>query len=84
MAVEFVRDPTTRQAFRKEDNYSNQVVEAAQSLGLNILGTLGDCGKYHMEHVILSPPYIITASEVKEMVCILKAAIQQVDQSSSI
>ena len=72
--------PSTGEAFDKHAGYSNRVVEVSQDLGLNILGTLGDTGEYHVEHVILSPPYIVKAEEVLEIVRLLKMAIQLVDQ----
>ena len=78
-AVEFMRDPPNHVAFERGDNYSNRVVEVARDLGLNILGNLGDTGEYHVEHVIISPPYIITADEIREIVGLLKAAVQIVD-----
>ncbi|KAK5129218.1 hypothetical protein LTR08_003742 [Meristemomyces frigidus] len=79
-AVEFMRRPSTGDPFDKHAGYSNRVVEVSQDLGLNILGTLGDTGEYHVEHVILSPPYIVKAEEVAEIVRLLKTAIQLVDQ----
>jgi adenosylmethionine-8-amino-7-oxononanoate aminotransferase len=79
-AVEFMRDPTRKVPFLIPDNYSNRVVEVARSLGLNILGNLGDTGEYHVELVIISPPYVVNAGEIKEIVQRLKAAIDIVDQ----
>ena len=79
-AVEFMLNPASRRPFDRDANYSNRVVEAARSLGLNILGNLGDTGEYHVEHVILSPPYIVNAEEIKEIVRRLKAAIEIVDR----
>jgi adenosylmethionine-8-amino-7-oxononanoate aminotransferase len=79
-AVEFMRDPKKKVPFLISDNYSNRIVEVARSLGLNILGNLGDTGKYYVELVIISPPYIVNAAEIKEIVQRLKAAIAIVDQ----
>lgn len=66
--------------FERIANYSNQVVNAARSLGLNILGNLGDCGEINVEHAILSPPYIVNVEEMRENVTRLKAAVQLVDR----
>lgn len=79
-SVEFMKAPEKHQAFEKTANYSNRVVEVAAELGLNILGTLGDTGEYHVEHIILSPPYIVKAEEIREIVSLLKTAIQLVDR----
>lgn len=78
-AIEFMDDPALEKAFRKGNGYSDRVVKHAQQLGLNILGTLGHTGQYHVEHVILSPPYVISAAEVTEVVRLLKSAIQLAD-----
>lgn len=82
-AVEFVKEKGKCRPFPRNANYSNRVVEVAQDLGLNILGTLGDTGEFHVEHVILSPPYIVNAAEIKEITRLLKASIQLVDHEFS-
>lgn len=82
-AVEFMRDPTSRTPFEFKDHYSDKVVETARALGLNVLGNLGPTGEYHVELVIISPPYIINADEVKEIVRRLKSAIVAVDNEAT-
>ena len=79
-AVEFMDSPSRKKPFAKGSGYSDRIVKAAQTLGLNILGTLGHTGHFHVEHVIISPPYIINSEEVTEIVQRLKAAIQMVDR----
>lgn len=79
-SVEFVMSPERSQPFEKTAHYSDRIVEVAADLGLNILGTLGDTGEYHVEHIILSPPYIVNAEEIQEIVRLLKEAVQIVDQ----
>jgi len=77
-AVEFMADPERMEPFLPEHNFSNRIVEAARKLGLNILGNLGETGEYYVDLVIISPPYIINAAEVKEVVRLLKEAIETV------
>ncbi|KAF2478621.1 pyridoxal phosphate-dependent transferase [Neohortaea acidophila] len=79
-AIEFMKDPAARTPFARGSGYSDRVVEVAQGLGLNILGTLGHTGEYHVEHVIISPPYIISQEEVSEVVRLLRETIVAVDQ----
>ncbi|KFY53122.1 hypothetical protein V496_07889 [Pseudogymnoascus sp. VKM F-4515 (FW-2607)] len=74
-AVEFMLDPAKKTAFSAKDNFSNRIVEVAGQLGLDILGTLGKTGLYDMDFVIIAPPYIVTASEIKIIVKLLKKAI---------
>lgn len=78
-AVEFMEVPSLRKPFLLGSGYSDAIVKVAKESGLNILGTLGHTGEYHVEHVIISPPYIINAVEVTEIVRRLKKAIQTVD-----
>lgn len=82
-AVEFMQNPERRVPFERNANYSNQVVKVARGLGLNILGNLGDCGDIHVEHILLSPPYIVNAEEIREIVKRLKLAVQLVDREFS-
>jgi hypothetical protein len=49
-------------------------------LGQNILGNLGHTGKYQVDHVLVCPPYIVTDSELEEIVSLLKTAITKASQ----
>jgi adenosylmethionine-8-amino-7-oxononanoate aminotransferase len=77
-AVEFVADTKEKNPFGVEDNFSNRIVETAMELGLNILGNLGETGKYYIDLVIISPPYIINQTEVRKIVELLKEAVLKV------
>jgi adenosylmethionine-8-amino-7-oxononanoate aminotransferase len=74
-AVEFILDPRTKSPFPREHNFSNRIVEIAAELGLNVLGNLGKTGELDVELVIISPPYIVTRSEIEAIVDILKTAV---------
>lgn len=75
-AVEFMLDPKTKTPFPVQHNYSNRIVEIAAELGLNILGNLGKTGKIDVELVIVSPPYIVTETEIKAIVQLLKESVR--------
>ena len=79
-AVEFMADPEMMQPFKPADNFSNRIVEAARNIGLNVLGNIGETGEYYVDLVIISPPYIINAAEVREVVRLLKEAVAGVSQ----
>ncbi len=80
-AVEFMRDPSRKVAFPMNASFSNRIVDSAAQLGLNILGTLGKTGFYEVDFVIIAPPYIVSASEIKTIVKLLKKAIcEMVDE----
>jgi adenosylmethionine-8-amino-7-oxononanoate aminotransferase len=75
-AVEFILDTTTETPFPREHNFSNRIVEVAAELGLNVLGNLGKTGELDVELVIISPPYIVSKTEVECIVDLLKNVIE--------
>lgn len=78
-AVEFMQDPQNRVPFAPRDfKFCNRVVDTCLDMGLNLLGNLGDTGSVHIEHVIISPPYIVNEEQLRRMVRILRAAIETV------
>ncbi|KAJ5808998.1 hypothetical protein N7474_010267 [Penicillium riverlandense] len=79
-AVEFVVEKDTKTVFSPRFNFCNQVVKHSLEMGLNILGNLGHTGEYQVDHVIVCPPYIVTDSELEEIVSRLKAAIVKTSQ----
>lgn len=79
-SVEFMKDKEKKIPFSPDAKFCNQVVDKALALGLNILGNLGTTGEVHVEHVIMSPPYVITEAELRRMVSILKRAVEDVSR----
>ncbi|KKY16022.1 hypothetical protein UCRPC4_g06033 [Phaeomoniella chlamydospora] len=79
-AVEFMQDTAKMIPFDPAYQFSNRIIAVARDLGLNILGNLGKTGEIDVELVIICPPYIINANEVKTVVALLKQAVTQVSQ----
>ncbi|KAF6836757.1 putative class III aminotransferase [Colletotrichum plurivorum] len=79
-AVEFMEDKQRMAAFPPSAKFCNKVVDRALELGLNILGNLGSTGDVHVEHIIMSPPYVVTGEDLRRMVAILKRSIQDVSR----
>ncbi|QPC78827.1 hypothetical protein HYE68_009579 [Fusarium pseudograminearum] len=77
-AVEFVQDRQSKTPFPASMRLCHGIVGKSLDLGLNILGNLGQTGEVHVDHVIMSPPYVVTESELERMVDILRTAIQAV------
>ncbi|KAI8654153.1 hypothetical protein NCS56_01371900 [Fusarium sp. Ph1] len=77
-AVEFVQDRSAKTPFPSGLRLCHQIVDKALDLGLNILGNLGTTGEVHVDHVIMAPPYVVTESELRRMVGILREAIEAV------
>ncbi|KAF4540794.1 Class iii aminotransferase [Lasiodiplodia theobromae] len=81
MEEEILPLPLAKTAFPLDENFSSKVVAAAAELGLNILGNLGKTGPIDVEHVMITPPYIITEAEVVKVVQLLKQAIQKASEA---
>jgi len=77
-AIEFVQDKSCKAPFPPGLRFCHEVVDEALNLGLNILGNLGATGEVHVDHVIMSPPYVVTELELERMVGILEEAIATV------
>ncbi|KAH6965485.1 pyridoxal phosphate-dependent transferase [Fusarium venenatum] len=77
-AFEFVQDRQSKTHFPASMRLCHRIVDKSLDLGLNILGNLGQIGDVHVDHVIMSPPYVVTESELERMVGILQTAIQAV------
>ncbi|KAL3495748.1 pyridoxal phosphate-dependent transferase [Aspergillus germanicus] len=79
-AVEFVLDKGLKTTFPPKIDFCTQVVRHSLESGLNILGNLGHTGEYQVDHVLVCPPYIVTESELEEIISLLKAAIVKTSQ----
>ncbi|KAL3593800.1 hypothetical protein FPOAC2_08101 [Fusarium poae] len=77
-AVEFVQDFQNKTPFPASMRLCHRIVDKSLDLALNILGNLGQTGDVHVDHVIMSPPYVVTESDLERMVGILQTAIQVV------
>lgn len=78
LSVEFVQDKKTRLSFDTSTKFCDRVVKKALENGLHIMGNLGKTGNIQVDHIIMSPPYIVKEEELREMVAILKTSIEQV------
>jgi adenosylmethionine-8-amino-7-oxononanoate aminotransferase len=81
MGIEFVADKATRKPFAAAANVAGRIGDAAFTNGLitgagkgSIDGVLGD-------HLNLAPPFICQEEDLEEIVDILKASIQKVQDS---
>jgi adenosylmethionine-8-amino-7-oxononanoate aminotransferase len=78
-AVEFMIDGEKRIPFAADSHFSDNVVDAAAELGLSILGNIGPTGDVNVEHVIISPPFIVKQVELEKIVELFKQAIMVVN-----
>lgn len=85
VGIELVRDPATKAPFPSEAHVTARVVDAALRRGLSILpGMEGIGGGGLGDQILLTPPFIITEDQVREMADILVAAAEEVRDSVAV
>ncbi|MGL4290385.1 MAG: aspartate aminotransferase family protein [Phreatobacter sp.] len=75
VALELVRDRETKAPFAPALGLQAKVKEEAFNRGLLCYPSPGTVDGYNGDHVILAPPYIISRTEIDQMIETLKAAM---------
>lgn len=81
IGLEFVRDRQTHQPFPRSMHLTETIVRTALEKGLIIRGRFGTGTRRDGDHILISPPFIVTENECDELVAILESSIKQVKQS---
>ncbi len=76
--VEFVADRKTKAAFDPAAGFAGRVFEAAQRRGVLVYPMQGSVDGYRGDHLLLAPPAVTTAAEVRAGIAELRAAIREV------
>lgn len=84
IGIEFVQNRETRQSFPRSYKLIEKVVNTALKNGLIIRGRPGNGVTDEGDHMLLSPPFIITHDECDQLVAILEKTLQQVKQQLAI
>jgi len=79
--VELVKDKSTKVPFDPELKVNAQVAAEAFKRGLITYPGGGGADGINGDHILLAPPFIITESQIDELVRILEEAIEVVQQS---
>ena len=66
-AIEFVEDAASRRAFHPAHKAAAKVASQALSRGLSVKAVTGTVDGHAGDHVTLSPPYIVTWTEIDAM-----------------
>lgn len=74
--IEFVEDKGTRAPFPRAARFAESFTEAAQTEGLVVWPNVGHADGTNGDLVMIAPPFIITESEIDEMVARFEAALQ--------
>ncbi len=78
LAIEFVKDKSTREPFRKEENIAERIRQAALEQNLLTYPTQGCVDGIDGDHILLAPPFIISQSESGQIARALNSSLQKV------
>jgi len=78
IGIEFVKDKSTREPFRKELNIAERVRQAALEQNVLTYPTQGCVDGSNGDHILLAPPYIITSEESSLIASAVGTALQKV------
>ena len=81
--VEFVADRKTKKPFPIDLNFAGRVGQACAKRGLLVYPMQGCVDGYSGDHLLIAPPAIISAAQVRWAVEQLQAAIEDVNSSSA-
>jgi adenosylmethionine-8-amino-7-oxononanoate aminotransferase len=82
LGIEFVKNKSAREPFPKEENIAEKIRQSAQKKGVLTYPTQGCVDGLRGDHILLAPPFIITAEESQLIAEALQFALQQVFSSN--
>jgi len=77
LAMEFVINPKTKEPFSQDQNIAGRFADIALENGLIVYPCKGSFDGYSGDHILLTPPLIITKAHANRMVDILDKSISQ-------
>ena len=81
LGIEFVRERATREPFPREAGIAGRVYEAAFAAGVLTYPIQGCADGERGDHILLAPPYTISAEEIQLLARGLEAALTIVEKS---
>jgi adenosylmethionine-8-amino-7-oxononanoate aminotransferase len=78
LGVEFVKDKSTREPFPKEQNIAEKIRQACLDEGVLTYPTQGCFDGLRGDHILLAPPYTISAEECAIIARALQSAVARV------
>ncbi len=78
--VEFVADKASKQPFPPERKFSSRVAQAAAARGVLVYPMQGCVDGYAGDHLLIAPPAVITAEEIRWAVARLREAVEEVQR----
>lgn len=81
--IEFVRDPKTHEPFPAEMGFAGKIFDAAFARGILTYPIQGCVDGSHGDHILLAPPFVISAEEILFLADKLGEAIESVAKECS-
>jgi adenosylmethionine-8-amino-7-oxononanoate aminotransferase len=78
LGIEFVKDKETREPFAKEENIAERIRQAALAENVLTYPTQGCVDGTRGDHLLLAPPFIISAEESATIASALQVAVTRV------
>ncbi|MCU1243764.1 MAG: aminotransferase [Candidatus Acidoferrum typicum] len=78
VAIEFVKNKSTREPFLKEQNIAERIRQATLDQNVLTYPTQGCVDGINGDHILLAPPFIISQSESAQIARALHSALQKV------
>jgi adenosylmethionine-8-amino-7-oxononanoate aminotransferase len=78
--VEFVADKAGKQPFPPERKFSSRVAQAAFARGVLVYPMQGCVDGYAGDHLLIAPPAVITAEEIRWAVARVREAVEEVQR----
>ncbi len=78
LGIEFVKDKAAREPYAREDNVAQRIFDAAMAEGVLTYPTQGCLDGSRGDHVLLAPPFIVSAEECRIVARALSVAINGV------
>lgn len=83
LGIEFVRDAHTREPFPANAGIASRIYEAALARGVLTYPIQGCADGTRGDHILLAPPFIISASEIHFLAETLRSAIDDVSKQDT-
>jgi adenosylmethionine-8-amino-7-oxononanoate aminotransferase len=80
IGLEFVKNKKTKQPYPREVKLANVVAEETAAQGAVVYPGVGTADGISGDHILLSPPYIITRAQMDELTTILDRSISAVEK----
>jgi adenosylmethionine-8-amino-7-oxononanoate aminotransferase len=83
VGIELVADPVTRRAFSRGARVTEAIVRAAREAGVLVYSGTGNANGVDGDTILLGPPFVVTDSELEQIVDTLAVAIERATASAT-